>query len=121
MIFWRIIWLLPSDPGLLHQVRTGDGAPLSELFTPFAPLLMLSPSSRRKVQNASDDRTVTPASVRNAWCNALLTISLSVCGKSPMYQPATIEPQAKPKLIDNCCIELASVLAMLVSGGSISA
>ena len=34
---------------------------------------------------------------------------------------AASEPQARPKLIDSCCIELAMVLAMLASPGATSA
>ncbi|MNN81607.1 hypothetical protein D3C81_1984510 [compost metagenome] len=51
----------------------------------------------------------------------MLSMARSDCGMSPRYQPVISEPKARPKLIDNCCIELAMVLAMLESALSTSA
>ena len=62
-----------------------------------------------------------PPSVMNAWCNAFVTATRSVCGTSPRYQPPISDPHASPKLMDICCSVLAIVLAMLESESSMSA
>lgn len=101
--------------GIVDQLVAGTGS------AAFAPLVMLSPSSRRSVQNASDDRIVTTDSATNALCNALVTITRLVCGTLPRNQPVTSDPVASPKLIDSCWNELDIVLAMLESAAPTSA
>ena len=88
---------------LTHTVRAlEDAGARTHLKSPRrpCPLLTLSPSSGRNFRNASNDTRVRAASVRKAWCSALVTDAWLVCGTSPSYNTLTSEPQARPKLRD---------------------
>jgi hypothetical protein len=101
--FWGHLFNSGLHPGVKIQVVTGDqqcgpspwkatcslpresagatGFPRNQALTgagsvgaTLAPLLMLSPSLRFKVQNASEDRMVTTDRATKALCSALVTM-----------------------------------------------
>ena len=77
-------------------------------------VVCLDSRCRRRQDARSGKPATTPSSarLRSGTCNgALVTASCSVCGTPPRYQPAIIEPNARPNPSDSCCSVLRNFSA----------
>lgn len=84
-------------------------------------LLRVSPSVGRSFQKLSEESRVMAASAINAWWMAVVSTGISLCGSPFKNQEVKSEPEARPKLMESCCMELARVLAWLASLSETSA